>query len=207
MQPLLILFAKAPGPGRVKTRLQSILTADEACALHEAFVEDTLAILATLALPIELHLDQPSARWPADRLQTQGNLGDRMLHALDGALSRGHSPVAIVGSDAPDLPPSHLLELLASPADVTLGPADDGGYYAIVCQRTHPLMFARVRWSSSTALADTMLACQACGLSVARGPLWHDVDEPADLNRLVNPGPRTQAWLAAWGRRRETRPA
>lgn len=207
MQPLLILFAKAPVPGRVKTRLQTILTADEASALHEAFVEDMLAILASLALPTELHVDQPTAHWPAERtgvahrLQCEGDMGERMRHALEDGLARGHSPVAIVGSDAPDLPAGCLRELVASGAasgaDVTLGPADDGGYYAIVCRRTHPGMFQGVRWSTENAFHDTLRACQASGLTIASGRMWHDVDVPQDLERLVNPGPHTQAWLDA----------
>lgn len=174
-----------------------MLTAHEACALHEAFVEDSLEILTSLGVRVELHLDEASTKWHADRLQPAGDLGERMLDALANGLARGYGPVAIVGSDAPDLPPAYLRQLLTFRADVTLGPAEDSGYYAIVCRQTHPDMFRGVRWSTEHAFHDTLRACEACGLSTACGRLWHDVDEPQDLERLVNPGPRTTAWLRA----------
>jgi rSAM/selenodomain-associated transferase 1 len=198
MRPAIILFAKAPVRGHVKTRLEQALGAEATLDLHKAFVLDMLDKLLALsgAAGIELHTDIPTDAWlrPEVTLRTQigGDLGLRMLRALDGKWA------CIVGSDAPTLPVSHIEALLASSADVALGPCEDGGYYAISCRRTHPDMFHGVEWSSARALEQTEESARACGLSVERGPSWYDVDRPEDLRRLRDEGnlPRhTRHWF------------
>ena len=79
-----------------------------------------------------------------------------MLHALRRALAAGRPQAMIVGSDVPTLPAGHLSRLLRAKVDVALGPAVDGGYYAIACRKTHPRMFAGVEWSGARALHDTV---------------------------------------------------
>lgn len=194
LPPLIIVFAKAPMPGRVKTRLCSVLSPDDAAELHNAFVRDTLDTLLTLrpAVDLELSTDVPTEAWfdiPVSRsLQGSGDLGERMLGALAKAIAGGHCSAMVVGSDSPGLPAAHIEALLQSRADVTLGPTEDGGYYAIVCRKTDPAIFESVRWSTSATLEDTIRAVKNCGLLVDLGPSWFDVDEPADLTRLVGVG-------------------
>ena len=175
MRPVIVVFAKAPRPGFVKTRLG--LEPEVAAQLHEAFVRDALALAGERA---ELHTDVETEAWRdvdvPRRLQVAGDLGARMLAAL---------PALILGSDAPSLPASHLGELIATPGDVVLGPAEDGGYWAILARRTHPHMFEGVEWSTARTREQTIAACRACGLSVSLGPEWFDVDEPAGLRRLA----------------------
>jgi len=124
MRPAIILFAKAPLAGNVKTRLQARLGAEATLALHEAFVLDMLDKLLTLSefADIELHTDIKTDVWRranvTGRVQVAGSLGLKMLHALSTALARGREQVCIVGSDAPTLPAAHLRALLSSPADV-----------------------------------------------------------------------------------------
>jgi hypothetical protein len=201
----MILFAKAPVPGRVKTRLHGYFTPGQAAELHAALVRDMVSTLLTMAgeADLELHTDSLTDAWSdievARRLQIRGGLGERILSALETALAQGHPRAMIVGSDAPSLPAGHLRRLLESPADVALGPARDGGYYAISCRRTHPAMFAGVRWSSPDTLTDTLGAARAAGLTVAVGDPWFDIDSAADLLRLARSGSvpaHTRAWLA-----------
>lgn len=134
---------------------------------------------------VELHTDVPTAAWPeflgTRRLQSAGDLGNRMLTALAGA----GEPCMILGSDAPGLPLAYLKRLLAAASDVALGPADDGGYYAILAHRTHPAMFAGVEWSTAQTLAQTRAAVEQCGLSIELGDPWFDVDTPDDFTRLL----------------------
>ena len=192
MRPVIMLFAKAPVPGRVKTRLVPPLTPAVAASLHAAFVRDTLESLETLTaiVDVELHTDIVTDAWRdivvPRQLQHEGDLGLKMLKALAGALDRGHSPAFVLGSDSPSLPPAHLHTLMRLNADISLGPTEDGGYYAIGATRVHPDLFAGVRWSTPHTLNDTVHACAECGLTTELGAAWFDVDDPPDLERLRN---------------------
>jgi rSAM/selenodomain-associated transferase 1 len=188
----MVLFAKAPVPGRVKTRLVPLLGPQSAADLHAAFVRDMLEKLDGLRdiADLELHTDIPTDAWSglavATRIQCTGDLALKMLHALGEHLREGRPQVMVIGSDSPDLPASHLGTLLDARADVALGPCADGGFYAICCRAVHPLMFHGVEWSSSGTLVQAERAVQACGLAVERGQSWYDVDEPSDLERLLH---------------------
>ena len=186
------VFAKAPIPGRVKTRLAVAVGSAEAARLYESMVAGLLrrlmAACEELACDIELHTDTSSDAWAGfavtRKLQPEGDMGVRLFHSLHAALAAGRPRVMIVGGDVPTVPVSHLMELLAMEEDVALGPAEDGGYWAISCRRVHPSMFAGVAWSTSLACEQTAAACRAAGLTVGLGPVWFDIDEPSDLERI-----------------------
>ncbi len=206
MRPVIVLFAKAPVPGRVKTRLAAHIGAVAAAEGHRVFVRDLLERLQLLAdsADLELHTDIPTDAWAdarvACRLQQDAeNLGERLWFAGARGLSEGRPQVVIVGSDSPDLPLEHIRALLACAADVALGPADDGGFYAIAMRRADPRMFHDVRWSGPDTLAETVRGVERCGFSVELGPRWYDVDTPQDLGRLAASPllpPRTARWLS-----------
>ena len=205
MRPAIILFAKAPVAGRVKTRLQPRLSPRQAAELHTSFVRDMLEMLEAFSTQadLQLHTDVSTDAWNDAAVtlfrQVEGDLGRRMLHALETGLAAGRPRVMIVGGDSPTLPPSHLQGLIDHPADVALGPAEDGGFYAICCRKTHPEMFAGVQWSGPLALRQTIRAAEARGLTVAVGETWFDIDSPSDLERLARAPsiPRhTSAWLS-----------
>lgn len=180
------MFAKAPVPGQVKTRTE--LPPEDAAALHVAMVRNTLVGLRDLKdADVELSTDVPTGAWTdvaaMCSLQAPGDLGERILAALRTALEAGRPKAMILGGDSPMLPPDHIRSLLASYADVTLGPTEDGGYYAIACSRVSPAMFEGVRWSTEHAYSDTVAAIARCGLTSERGLPWFDVDRPEDLDR------------------------
>ena len=187
---LIILFAKAPVVGQVKTRLVPAITPEFAAELHVAFVSDMIDRFHLFpGADFELHTDIRSDAWAAPvvtrKLQTPGNLGLKMVHALDRGLRAGYERVIIVGSDAPTLPASAVSTLLAADADIAFGPADDGGFYAISARRVDPAMFDGVAWSRPDTLANAIEAVRRRNLSVAFGPPWFDVDSPEDLDRLL----------------------
>ncbi len=201
----MILFAKAPVAGRVKTRLAPRIGAEAAAELHRACVRDMLERLGAMGgADLFLHTDIPTDAWQdvpvARKLQHSGDLALKMVHALEESLAEGRPQAVIVGSDAPTLPRAHVERLLASRADVVFGPAEDGGYYAIGCRRIHREMFRGVEWSGAETLAQSERAAQACGLRVERGPGWWDVDAPADLDRLMA-APDLPRFTAAWRER------
>ena len=188
---LLILFAKSPIAGRVKTRLCPPLTPDQAAGLHSALVQDSVEMLSTFSGCADLELCSDSAieAWPdltvARSIQAEGDLGARIFHVLAGALTSGREMAIVVGSDSPGLPSSHIGALLESEADVTLGPTLDGGFFAIACRRVHASMFEGVRWSTGFTLEDVARSAAPCGLKLATGPTWFDVDVEEDLERML----------------------
>lgn len=191
IRPLLILFAKAPVAGRVKTRLCPPLRPEQASSLHSALVRDTIEMLLTLAdvADLELSADPSANAWPGVSLpqsvQSEGDLGTRLFDALESALTSGRQVAMVLGSDSPGLPPSHVTALLKSEADVTLGPTVDGGFFAIMCRKVNPMMFEGVRWSTGHTLDDVVRSVSQCGLTIATGPSWFDVDVEDDLARML----------------------
>lgn len=189
------LFAKAPIPGSVKTRLQPHLTAKQAAALHFAFVQDTWASLSSIeSASLYLYSDQ---EWPGFRklagpgrvgLQRGADLGEKMLHCFEDLSQQGHHGMLIVGSDSPTLPPDYLragLKLLGD-VDAVLGPSEDGGYYAVGCRSAKAGMFKEVSWSTASTLTETERAFERAGLTSERLPAWYDIDTIENLRRLVS---------------------
>ncbi|MCC6390039.1 MAG: TIGR04282 family arsenosugar biosynthesis glycosyltransferase [Bryobacterales bacterium] len=187
-RPVILLFAKAPVAGKVKTRLMPPLDGEQAAKVHEALVGEMWGRLGELGeADRELCTDEETTAWPEAaprRLQASGDLGERMFAALEEALAKGRPKAMIVGSDTTGLPAGRLRDLLRSEADVALGPAEDGGYYAICCRRVRAGMFDGVRWSTAHALADTVAGALRCGLAVQVGAPWFDIDTAKDLERL-----------------------
>jgi rSAM/selenodomain-associated transferase 1 len=183
---LVIVFAKAPVAGRVKTRLIPYLGSAGAARLQQALVGGLLQSLRRGR--VELHTDVETAAWPGflgvRRLQAEGDLGSRMQHALAGALHRGASRVVLIGGDCPYAGWPELRSLLETASDVAFGPALDGGFWGIRARRVHPEMFRDVVWSRPDTLRRSLEACARCGLTTALGPPLADVDDGKDLARL-----------------------
>jgi uncharacterized protein len=189
---VVIVFAKAPRAGSVKTRLIPALGQKGAADLYERLVRHLLKRLAP-RFELELHTDIPTDAWsdvPVTReLQVEGDLGMRMEHALRGALEEGRPRASIVGGDAPTVPLEYVEALLRSPAEISLGPAEDGGYWGVSAGKVAEGMFAGVDWSTPRAFEQTVQACRRSGLSVEVGPRWRDVDTAEDLEWLQRESP------------------
>jgi hypothetical protein len=201
-----VLFAKSPIPGRVKTRLSPPLSLRQAADFHRACVWDCWERVASLAASPYFYSDAPWGTPPPPaapgqlRLQRGDDLGERMLNCFQELREQGHSGVLIVGSDSPSLPAAYLTEGLEAlrKVDAVLGPADDGGYYAIGCREPDPRMFTGVSWSSPETMEETGKSLRALGWNVHELPPWYDVDTPDDLRRLAGEAslpPRVSGWL------------
>ena len=214
MKPLVIVLAKDPLPGRVKTRLGAFIGNSAAAEIYRAMLTDLLEMWMQREWPwdVEIHVDRQSSffeGFPFTRFPQVGtDLGEKLYHCLSDGLERGASAVTVIGSDSPALCADWVAKLGECDADVALGPTEDGGYWGIRAVKTAPAMFRNVRWSTDTALADTVNAAREAGLSTACGPMGWDVDTETDLARLIRSGcagPHTAVALAAWRESEERR--
>lgn len=195
---VLIVFAKAPAPGAVKTRLIPLIGAEGAAALHAQLVKRALATARTAGFAdVELHCapdtDDPFFRFCARhyrvtlRAQLQGDLGERMFGAFEAALA-GHARALLMGSDCPALGPSHLRRAeraLRAGCDAVIGPAEDGGYVLIGLARLDPRLFERIAWGSAGVLEETRARLAALGWRWRELETLWDVDRPEDYQRLT----------------------
>lgn len=197
------MFAKAPVPGQVKTRLCPPLTPDEAATLHGSFVLDTLERTKAAVGRFKLPLDRFLACAPSPDLvffkvmeerhgipliaQTGEDIGARMHNATERLFGIGYRFVLLVGTDVPTLPLDYYqraVDLLQA-NDLVLGPAFDGGYYLIGLKRPAPEVFAGIPWSTAQVLALTQQKAASLGLKTALLPSWQDCDTIEDLNLLI----------------------
>ncbi len=204
------VMAKAPRPGKVKTRLQPALTPEAAMALSAAFLRDITENLRLAAR--EAPIDGWIAYAPAglemlfNGMLAQGTrlvladgeidtppgvqgFGRSLLHATRALFERRYDSVCLLNSDSPTLPTALLVraaQALAAPGDrVVLGPAEDGGYYTIGMKAEHAELFADIAWSTETVAAQTRERAASLGLKLVELDTWYDVDDNAALQRLL----------------------
>jgi hypothetical protein len=214
----LIVFAKLPIPGEVKTRLGEAVGIERAAAIYRAWVPtfietllelgDRVSIEVCVAPPNEVYptpeeIVERARRWlpyPVDfALQVGVDLREKLRNAFDRSFKAGWAAVLVLGSDSPQLTAEEIrtnLNLL-SDHELSLGPAEDGGYYAIGLSRPPGELFEKVRWSGPHTLADTEEAARAMGWTVAFGPQHYDIDTFEDLNRLIRSDP--ERWTSLQG--------
>jgi len=194
----LLIFARQPVLGRVKTRLAAGIGDAAALAVYRELLALTRKAVAAAAVPATVWLaDAPSEaaelpEWPGLPWQPQvaGDLGQRMEAAFAQAFGEGNHRVAIIGTDCPGLGAHHLSQAfdLLQIHDVVLGPASDGGYYLLGLRALHSALFHRKPWSTDQVLAATLADARQMGLSVALLPELTDVDTAEDLAAWRNQG-------------------
>lgn len=209
----LLIFARMPAAGRVKTRLSPPLSPEVAADLYRAMLLDILERTADLPGVDRLvcyaddagAADYFRAAAPGCRLlpQAEGDLGARLAGAFRQVFAAGYGRAAVIGSDSPDLPlpcVTASLERLSAGADAVYVPGGDGGYCLLALREPHGELFEGIAWSTDTVLAASLARAAGAGLRVELLPGWYDVDTAEDLERpgLTAPGngaPRTRAFL------------
>jgi len=197
--PHLLLFARPPVLGRVKTRLVPPLTHEEALRLYRAFLEDAArvyfaptewrAVLVAESDPDHHELGELFALPWIREAQAEGDLGTRLAASFGRAFAQGAPAAVAVGSDHPALP-RRLLEQafshLSAGTEAALVPAEDGGYCAIGLAASVPAaeVFRGIPWSTASTLQATRERLIAFGLHVEILEAAYDVDRPDDLERL-----------------------
>jgi rSAM/selenodomain-associated transferase 1 len=203
-----IVIAKEPVPGRVKTRLTPPFSAQQAADLAGAAFADTLA--AAAGAPAVRHviaLDGTPGRWlPASApvlAQRGGGLDERIAGAMDDAYRELAVPVVLIGMDTPQVTPE-LLEAALRPladgtADAVFGPAADGGFWLLGLRRPDPSLILGVPMSMAATGVTQVARLAWAGLRIHWLPLLRDVDTAADAYAVAAEAPRTRfaAALAA----------
>jgi uncharacterized protein len=201
MKNLLIIFAKAPEPGLVKTRLIPFLTPKMAALLQEAFLLDIIQMtdqeskqlnrsmswsrLLACAPDTEHPFFQRCERNESIRLicQKGDDLGERMDLAFRQTFSEGFEKVVIIGCDAPTLPISCIESAFESLSahSLVLGPSLDGGYYLIGAKCPPTELLYGMAWGTEAVLSETLQRLNATKRSYHLLPFWYDIDLPRDF--------------------------
>jgi len=196
-----VVFARAPRPGAVKTRLVPPLAPEEAAALHARLVKRTLETARAASYRrIELHgtpdIDDPFFRFCAGHFgaalvaQSGADLGARMLAAFESALA-DCPRVLLLGSDCPALTARHLRQAdraLRDGAHAVFVPCEDGGYALIGLKRVDPRLFEGVAWGGASVMEDTRARLQQMRWRWRELETLWDVDRPEDYERLLASG-------------------
>lgn len=210
------VMARAPLPGRCKTRLLAAHGAEWVADLYAAMLRDTLDGLQSVTSDEYLVFVAPVPPAPGEEgdaeartklafdvlarhvpapwelvAQRGEDLGARVEHALGVMFERGAAYALLSGSDAPSIPIEPLVEAfgddtLVTKREVLVGPSDDGGYYAIGMAGIEPRLVRDIPWSTPAVMDTTRLRCRELGVTLRELPRWYDVDEPSDVMKLLD---------------------
>ena len=209
MTPALLLFARFPTPGRVKTRLARTTGDAFAAAWYRRCAERVLGSLAEVSATRLAFVADPA---DADRMQAwvgpawqvrpqvPGDLTARLNAAFEEAHRLGSSPIVVTATDTPGLTGARVAQALRALADhdAVLGPATDGGYYLLGLRSPEPAVFEGIAWSTGLVADQTRARLRDAGLSWAELDPLADVDTEQDLAAFVEDHPDDP--LARWVR-------
>ena len=213
---VLVIMAKAPRPGRVKTRLGPSLSPAAVTAFYCCLLDDTLALARSLD-DVEVAIMCPSsdvnelAQLAGGQASVVPQKGEGLAAGLASVFAhftqaRPRRTIAF-NSDSPHLPRSVLEDAFETLAahDVVVGPTHDGGYYLVGAKTSHPSLFAHDGMGTSSALERLISQARALELSVGFADAFYDIDVADDLARLAaelrlepHRAPRTAGWLKEW---------
>src|ERR1700732_707012 len=213
----LVVMAKAPRPGTVKTRLAQSLPVEAVTELYRCLLDDTMALalsLGTVDVAIMCPVSDVAelTRLARGGVSIVAQKGEGLAAGLTSVFAHfaapGRQGVVAFNSDSPHLPASVLgsaFEALIA-YDVVVGPTHDGGYYLVGAKAAHPALFDGDGMGTKSALDALLARARGLQLSVGFTDPFYDIDVEEDLTRLAAElrlaparAPRTAAWLKEWG--------
>ncbi|MEW9095865.1 MAG: TIGR04282 family arsenosugar biosynthesis glycosyltransferase [Clostridiaceae bacterium] len=195
----LILMTRIPIPGKTKTRLMKILSANECAEIHKAFLLDIFNVYEHIKEDVDIYLTYT----PGDCFdlmkdiipsyidcfpQIGEDLGERMLNSMANIFSKEYSKVVLMGCDIPQIQPKHIVEAfnLLESNEVCLCPTFDGGYYLVGMSELYPQIFSNnLKWGNKSVLEGTLDICNRLGINVALGHKCRDIDTKEDFMYLT----------------------
>ncbi len=183
----LIIFARKPELGYVKTRLAAQIGAAAALTIYEKLLIHTRDVAEQCKCDTYVFLSElvENDFWKDFALEQQsaGDLGEKMYAAFHHLIDRGYKRIVIIGSDCPELQPAHVTQAFAAlrERDIVLGPAKDGGYYLLGMHKLHHALFIGREWSTPTIFAETIHTIDRLALTYSLLPMLTDVDEKKDV--------------------------
>jgi rSAM/selenodomain-associated transferase 1 len=187
----LIIFAKSPEAGNVKTRLAGHIDDEERLRLYTSMLDDTLKKLRDIPGAdtfISYAGSEGYFRKFGLRMfpQSEGDLGEKMHLDISKVLGMGYEKAVLVGVDIPGLSADIITNAfkLLDGCDVVFGPASDGGYYLVGLKTAVEEIFTGIQWSTRTTLRETLSKAKEAGLSIDLTDILSDIDRPEDLGRL-----------------------
>ena len=214
---VLVIMAKAPRPGAVKTRLAPSLSPEAVTDFYCCLLDDTLALAKSLS-GVNVAIMCPEsdvnelARLAGNAVTVTAQNGEGLAAGLTSVFAHftadGRRVIAF-NSDSPHLPASVLQDAFETLTthDVVVGPTHDGGYYLVGAKASHPTLFANDGMGTSSALERLLSRARTLNLSVDFAEAFYDIDVADDLSRLAEElrlaparAPRTAEWLKEWER-------
>jgi rSAM/selenodomain-associated transferase 1 len=214
---LMVIMAKAPKPGAVKTRLTPRLSLQAVTAFYRCLLDDTLALARSL-VGVEIAIMCPDsdvnelASLTGQRVRVVAQKGEGLAAGLTSVFALfvegPQRRIIAFNSDSPHLPRSVIEEAFETlrAHDLVVGPTDDGGYYLVGAKASHPTLFSGGGMGTSSALERLLSRARVLELSVGFEDPFYDIDVADDLIRLAAElrraparAPRTAVWLKQWG--------
>lgn len=186
----IIVFQKKPELGKVKTRLAKTIGEVKALEAYQWLLKHTHEQVVLVCCDVFIYFDREidlafirNQRY-AGALQRSGDLGQKMMSALEEVLAQGYQKAMVIGSDCPGIDSEILeqaIEQLSS-HDLVIGPAQDGGYYLIGMGKVYNTLFENMPWSTSEVFSKTLAEANRLGLKTSLLPELSDVDVYEDLD-------------------------
>lgn len=198
MKRAIIIMAKVPSAGNVKTRLQPYFSSDDCAKLSMAFLQDAVNKAKTVCENVILayspteEINALRRILPSQSIyieQTGRDLGERMFNIFEFAVEQKSDSIVMIGTDSPTFPAEFIEKafvLLENSADAVLGETEDGGFYLIGLRKLQKEIFENVEWSSPRTFLQTKGNIEKLNFNFIGIPKWFDVDTPEDLQKLKN---------------------
>ncbi|WP_435549182.1 TIGR04282 family arsenosugar biosynthesis glycosyltransferase [Desulfobacterium sp. N47] len=207
---LLVLFAKEPVCGQVKTRLGKDTGMKAASSLYDLLLRHIIKNVAFLKdykdYDVIIYKTPGSSKVYFEKIadgiivkdQPEGDLGKKMYAAFNQGFANDYERICIAGTDCPGISHADILKAfkLLKTGKLVLGPSDDGGYYLIGLSGSYPQLFENIAWSTKDVLSSTLKIAGSLGITCNLLSLKTDIDEMADIERYMSKYPDSKLTLA-----------